>query len=153
MGNLTPRFDLPLIAVNQAQKDVTHNEAVTALDVLSHLVIQSRGLNSPPPSPQVGEAWIVDAGAVNEWAGQDGNIAYWTGGGWRFAPAQDGVHAWVLDEMNVVRYMQGTWVKILAAPQPAISDPSGGATVDVEARTAISSILTTLRAHGLIATI
>ncbi|MGD8326360.1 MAG: DUF2793 domain-containing protein [Sphingomonadales bacterium] len=153
MGTLTPRFDLPLIAVNQAQKDVTHNEAVTALDVLSHLVIQSRILNSPPLSPQVGEAWIVDVGAINEWVNQDGNIAFWTGGGWRFAPAQDGVHAWVLDEMNVVRYMQGVWVVVLAAPQPAISDPNGGVINDVEARAAISSILTTLRTHGLIATI
>ena len=30
----TPRLALPLIAAGQAQKDVTHNEAVLALDRL-----------------------------------------------------------------------------------------------------------------------
>ena len=36
--------------------------------------------------------------------------------------------------------------------QSATSDPSGGATQDAEARTAIGSILTVLRNNGLIAT-
>lgn len=38
------------------------------------------------------------------------------------------------------------------AEQPAITNPTGGATVDTEARTAINSILTALRTLGLIDT-
>lgn len=39
------------------------------------------------------------------------------------------------------------------APQiPAIADPTGGATIDAEARTAIISILNALRGAGIIAT-
>lgn len=39
-----------------------------------------------------------------------------------------------------------------AGQQSAISDPSGGATIDAEARTAIASILTALETLGLIDT-
>jgi hypothetical protein len=36
--------------------------------------------------------------------------------------------------------------------QPAIGDPAGGATIDVEARAAIAALLAAARSHGLIAT-
>ncbi|HEY5458050.1 MAG TPA: DUF2793 domain-containing protein, partial [Sphingomicrobium sp.] len=35
--------------------------------------------------------------------------------------------------------------------QPAIANPTGGTVIDAECRTAIGSILTMLRTHGLIA--
>lgn len=41
--------------------------------------------------------------------------------------------------------------KVVGAQAGAITDPSGGVTVDVEARAAIVSILGALRTHGLIA--
>lgn len=41
---------------------------------------------------------------------------------------------------------------VLAEQQGAISDPTGGATVDTQARTAIVAILTALRTAGYIAT-
>lgn len=43
-------------------------------------------------------------------------------------------------------------VKVLGAQESAIADPAGGSTIDSEARTAISSILSALEAHGIIAT-
>lgn len=42
-------------------------------------------------------------------------------------------------------------VKVVGAQSGAITDPTGGSTVDAEARTAIGSILSALRSHGLIA--
>jgi len=152
MANNTVRFELPLIAVNQAQKDVTHNEAVTMLDVLSHLLVQSRGLTQPPATPAIGDAWIVGFGGVNEWQGRDGDIAFWTSGGWRFIPANEGAQAWVLDEQISLRYLQGSWSKLLAIPQPMIADPVGGTVVDQEARAAVVNVLNALRSHGLIVT-
>lgn len=41
--------------------------------------------------------------------------------------------------------------QVIGAQQAAIANPSGGATIDAEARTAVTSILGALRAHGLIA--
>lgn len=40
--------------------------------------------------------------------------------------------------------------QIVKAPQPAITAPTGGGTVDTEARTAINSIITTLEKLGLV---
>jgi hypothetical protein len=42
-------------------------------------------------------------------------------------------------------------VKVVGAQGGPITDPTGGATIDSQARTAIGSILSALRAHGLIA--
>jgi hypothetical protein len=43
-------------------------------------------------------------------------------------------------------------IKVVGSQQAAIVDPTGGVTVDSQARTAIIAILTALEAHGLIAT-
>ena len=45
----SPNLALPYIAANQAQKHVTHNDAVALIDGLLQLSVLSRGLNAPPP--------------------------------------------------------------------------------------------------------
>src|SRR3546814_15984185 len=67
---ITPRFALPLLAVAQAQKEVTHNEALTLLDALVHAAIEAGPLATPPASPAVGPCWIVDADATGAWTGE-----------------------------------------------------------------------------------
>ena len=44
----TPRLVLPAIEAAQAQKHVTHNEALTLLDALTQLAVESRTLTTPP---------------------------------------------------------------------------------------------------------
>src|SRR3546814_11391087 len=88
---ITPRFALPLLAVAQAQKEVTHNEALTLLDALVHAAIEAGPLATPPASPAVGQCWIVDAAATGAWTGEGSAIAIWTAGGWRFAAPRAGV--------------------------------------------------------------
>lgn len=39
---------------------------------------------------------------------------------------------------------------LIGTRQAAITNPTGGATVDAEARTAITAVITALEAHGLI---
>ena len=65
-------------------------------------------------------------------------------------PPTDGLCVLVKSTGATLRYANGNWVRILAAPQAAISDVAGGTTVDAESRAAISAILGALRAHGLI---
>lgn len=97
----TPRFSLPLLAPSQAQKHVTVNEALTRLDAMVQLALLSITTTTPPLTPAEGDAYAVPAGAVNDWAGQDGMIAVYVNAGWAFVPATQGMRAYVTD--------QGTW--------------------------------------------
>jgi Protein of unknown function (DUF2793) len=166
MTDTSDRLALPLIAPGQAQKEMTHNEALTRLDIMVQPAVQAVAPSALPANPGLGQCWIVGVGATGAWAGRDGAIAAWTAGGWRFVAAFEGMTAWsIADTMLVIR-RGGNWVigqvnarqfkiddvRVLTARQPAIATPTGGTSIDNESRTAISNILGTLRTHGLIAT-
>lgn len=86
----TPILSLPYIAAAQAQKHVTHNEALSKLDVLVQLTVRGFEQVSPPVTPTDGTAFALGAGATDAWAGQpDGTIAAYVAGAWIFyAPLQ-----------------------------------------------------------------
>ena len=60
----TENLNLPYILPAQAQKHVTHNEAIRALDALLHLAVLSRSATAPPASPVAGVRYIVPSGAT-----------------------------------------------------------------------------------------
>jgi Protein of unknown function (DUF2793) len=165
MSEESARLALPLLAPGQAQKEMTHNEALTRLDIIVQSVVVAVAPAAVPADPQPGQCWIVGAGASGVWQGQDGALAAWTEGGWRFVPAFDGMAVWSLaDGMSVTR-RQGQWETgaldvrtvrvggqaVLGARQPPIAEPIGGAIVDSESRATVAAILAMLRSHGLIA--
>ena len=51
MTTETPRAGLPFLAAAQAQKHVTHNDALTELDALIAARFLDRDLTSPPSTP------------------------------------------------------------------------------------------------------
>jgi Protein of unknown function (DUF2793) len=108
----TGRFELPLILPSQAQKHVTHNEALTLLDGLVHLVIESQGAAAPPPGASVDQAFLVGASATGAWIGQDGNLAFNTDAGWRFAAPVRGITAFFASANELRIFEQGVWTKI-----------------------------------------
>ncbi len=163
MGDGTDRLRLPLLTAGQAQKEVTHNEALLLLDLLVQASVQSAGLTSPPATPQLGQCWVVGRGAIGAWQGQDDAIAGWRAAGWRFAPAMEGLTLWVTTKGRSVRFTAGQWTEalevsalrvggrqVVGAQQPAIAPPSGGVNPDIQARQTISAIVSALSAHGLI---
>lgn len=89
----TPKIALPYIATGQAQKEVTHNEALNRLDAMIQPVVVNSTTSAPPGSPTDGQAWIVAAGATGAWAGKAGQIAAWFGG-WQFFTPADGWSVW-----------------------------------------------------------
>lgn len=93
----TTNLTLPLLAASQAQKHVTVNEALTRLDGVVQLRLRSRSLTTPPGAVLEGECFGVPPGAVNDWAGHDGEIAQYAGGGWAFFTPQRGWRAFVDD--------------------------------------------------------
>lgn len=160
------RLALPLLQPGQAQKDMTHNEALALLDIVTAAGVAAAGVNVPPAAPEEGACWIVGTAPEGAWAGHAEALAGWTAGGWRFIAPRDGICVWNAATRRVVRYLGGAWeegivrgsevrvdgVRVVGAQRGTIAAPSGGATVDMEARAGISAILAALRGHGLIAT-
>ena len=75
MSQTTRNLALPLIAAGQAQKHVTHNEALTLLDALAQLACLDRDLAAPPVNPAEGDRYIVAGPApTGAWAGLAGQV-------------------------------------------------------------------------------
>ena len=66
----TSNLGLPFIVAAQAQKHVTHNEALRALDAIVHLMVLDKDLASPPGSPAEGACYIVASSPSGAWSGQ-----------------------------------------------------------------------------------
>jgi len=107
--NDTPNLALPYILASQAQKHVTHNEAIRALDCLVQLSVESRSLAAPPVTPSEGSRHIVAATATGGWSGQSEKIAAFQDGAWAFYEPKEGWTAWVVDDHEVAIYSAGAW--------------------------------------------
>ena len=146
MTETTARIALPLIAAGQAQKEMTHNEALTLLDIAVQASVVAARTNAPPADPQIGQCWIVGPAPTGAWSGHPDSLAGWTEGGGRFVAPRDGATAWVTGSDTVARYVAGAW-RIAA---PAVATPTGGTTIDQQARDAIAAVVASLRHHGLL---
>lgn len=113
--DITPNLALPYILASQAQKHVTHNEAIRALDALVQISVADRDLATPPGSPAEGDRYIVAAGATGAWAGHDGKIAAWQDAAWMLYAPAEGWIAWVADENALLAFDGAAWVTAAAA--------------------------------------
>jgi hypothetical protein len=95
--------------------------------------------------PAEGESWLVGASPGGTWADHAGELASYQAGGWIFVAPRDGMG--VLDRTTgqSIRF-RGGWQRP-ATP----ADPTGGATVDAEARAAIVELIEVLIASGILA--
>lgn len=166
MTETSNRFGLPFLAAAQAQKEITHNEAITLLDLLVVPVVQSIAPASIPTAPLPGQSWIVGTGATGDWAGKANKIAGWTLSGWRFITPVTGMSLWSIVDSQHFQFDGTIWAiatlsgqqlsidgnKVVGARQGSIANPLAGSSIDTEARSAIGAILSVLRTHGLIAT-
>ncbi|MDU8945702.1 DUF2793 domain-containing protein [Ovoidimarina sediminis] len=114
----TPMLGLPLVQPSQAQKHVTVNEALARIDALGQLVIASRATSTPPSAPEEGTVHAVPAGAVNAWAGQEGQLALFLNGGWAFIAARAGWQGWIADEGTPALFDGSVWVAGTGAASP-----------------------------------
>jgi Protein of unknown function (DUF2793). len=166
MTELSDRFALPLLSAGQAQKELYHNESLALLDLLAHTAVVDHGIDTPPSMPSPGQCWIVGSAPTGAWAGHDGALAGWTGGGWRFIAARAGMTAWDIANGYWLHHDGSDWVEgvlpasslnvggvqVVGGQIGAIANPAGGSFIDAEARAAVTLILNALRTHGLIAT-
>lgn len=136
--DMSPRLLLPYILPSQAQKHITHNEALDRLDCLVQLTIENEA-QVPPSNPEEGTCYAVASGATGAWSGFDAMIAVWRDGGWRFIEIAAGHHAWFRLEA-VFKVFDGlSWIRP-ALPRAIVADGIGvGATPDDYNRISVSS--------------
>ena len=115
MTNQTPKLAMPFIMPAQAQKHVTHNEAIELLDMIVQLTVESASAIVPSVAPVEGQTWALGAAPTNDWSGQGGKIASWRGGGWFYITPQEGWMAWCKDDSDLKVFSGGVW-QVLATP-------------------------------------
>lgn len=108
MSDTTPRLSLPLIAPAQAQKHITHNEALLALDRLVHLTAADRR-NEPSAAPAEGVRHLVGDAPTGAFGGHADEVATFEAGFWRFEAPAAGWLAWLSEEDAALVFDGTTW--------------------------------------------
>jgi len=114
MSDTSPRLDLPYIQSAQAQKHVTHNEALRLLDVLVQLTVESFGATNPPALPIEGNVYALGLGANGAWSGQDEALAIWVDGAWQFHTPQVGWRATLAASAEIRVWTGTSWQPVSA---------------------------------------
>ena len=105
----TPRLALPFIMPGQAQKHITHNEALQALDALVQPAVESRTLTAPPGTPLAGETYLVPTSATGAWAGHADEIASFQSGAWLFLDPAPGWQLYCKADQTMLVFDAGAW--------------------------------------------
>jgi hypothetical protein len=80
---------IPYIASQQAQPDVTHNDALVMIQVLLASGVWQVGLNTPPSTPANGDAYIIGSSPSGIWVGKENCIAAYYQDQWYYIPGFD----------------------------------------------------------------
>ena len=118
MDDQTPNLSLPFIMPSQAQKQVTHNEAIRQLDALVQMVAESRTLTEAPATPANGAIYLIPAAAGGSWENQDNSIAIFQDGAFVFLTPKEGWRIYVKGE-GLFFYDGAEW-KALASEDSSV---------------------------------
>ena len=145
MSETTVNLELPYILPSQAQKHVTHNEALQRLDALTQLTITA-SLSTPPSDPQEGTCFHVTASPTAAWAGKSGKLAFRQDGDWIFITPRDGWRGWFTAEDKLKIHNGSEWAIFDAIGTPAFLGVN--TTADSTNRLAVAGAATLLTHNG-----
>lgn len=109
MSHFTQKLGLPVMGASQAQKHVTHNEALTILDSLVQLGLVSRSLEAPPTDPEDGSCYLVAGEGAGVWEGRGSTIAHWQSPTWTYFQPRAGWISWIADEELLLVFDGDAW--------------------------------------------
>ncbi|MBB3316985.1 hypothetical protein FHT77_002866 [Rhizobium sp. BK181] len=95
MSDQTNNLALPYILPSQAQKHVTHNEALQRLDAIVQLSVTGES-SLPPPDVSEGQCYLVSEGAGGAWSGRDGMLALRQDAAWIYIEPRTGWRAFFM---------------------------------------------------------
>lgn len=148
MSQTSPRLNLPFIQPAQAQKHVTHNEAIRVLDGIVQLVIEAFDAETPPTTPNDGDTYALGSTPTGAWAGHSADLAIWLDAGWTFVTPSAGWRAVEAGTTTLSIHDGSGWV---AASEPDLNNLSGvgiNAASDTNNRLAVSAPATLLTHEG-----
>jgi hypothetical protein len=110
----TARLSLPYLAAGQMQKHVTLNIALSRLDALVQLAINSRTEVAQPLAPADGDLHILPAGRTGaDWSTRPvGTLVRFEAGIWEPVAVPDGAIAAVRDAGELILHHGGAWVSL-----------------------------------------
>ncbi len=117
----TPKLALAYIAASQAQKEVTHNEALNDIDFLAKTSALNATTNAPPPSPATGDTYIIGAAPTGAWTGFAGRLAGYYAG-WSIKEPAAGWTAWTQNDKRLLYYTGAAWA-LLTTPKIDVTAP------------------------------
>ncbi|SPL64767.1 hypothetical protein OHAE_634 [Ochrobactrum soli] len=145
----TPNLKHPNILPSQAQKHVTHNEALRLLDAVVNLSVKSRTLAAPPVTPSAGARYIVASSATGAWSGKNGMIASFIDDGWLFIQPATGWQAYIETEAKLLIFDWALWNSTGSVPDTlSVSILGIQATADAVNRFAVSSAVSLFNNAG-----
>lgn len=113
------RLGLPYIIASQAQKHLTHNEALAILETLVQPVVSAIDATEQPVDPTEGDCVVVSSGGTGAFAGKDGMIAAWIAGAWHFHTPQEGWTVVRASDGQIFVYGASGWT---TPPAPSTQD-------------------------------
>jgi hypothetical protein len=113
----TTRLVLPLIAAAQAQKHVTHNEAILKLDGLIQMSAASFTTTAEPATPADGDLYLLPPGKTGtHWSSAANQaVAHFYDGVWHFYTPSEGWTCWVRDSDILYVFGGTTWSNLAGA--------------------------------------
>lgn len=96
---------------SQAQKHVTHNEAIRMLDVMVHTTVKDIHLEELPSNPQEGEGYIIAQNARQPWNSKANTLAFWQDGAWVYYQPKSGWRVYVLSLSQFYVFENSAWVE------------------------------------------
>lgn len=138
MAEDTTNLELPYILSSQAQKHITHNEALNRLDALVHLVIQLAA-SSPPDTPEEGACYAVLAAPTDAWSGKAGRIAFRQDGAWIFITPRTGWIAWFVASSRQKIWTGSGWDNLADIDESPFAKLGIHATADTTNRLSLNS--------------
>lgn len=139
MADQSHNLALPYIQPAQAQKHVTHNEALRILDTLTQLSVESAQTQEPPTGAQDGVRYILPGDATGVWSGRADVLAVWENGGWFYYDPLPGMVAWVRDTQSLQVFDDlGGW-RAVSADMDSLTKLGIATTADDTNRLAVAS--------------
>ncbi len=128
MSEFSPRLSLPYIQPSQAQKHLTHNEAIDRLDKLVQLVVENLTTNSPPSNVALGTCYVIGPAPTGDWEGRAGQLAVSCEGGWDYIVPQDGWQCFDRTTRHTYFFDGSIWTNAVSTSTLSLNAPTDDTT-------------------------